>query len=111
MLKPLLILIGAQLAGEFVVALFQLRFPPPIMGMLLLFAGLYLIRRVPAELESLASKLFPYIPLLLIPISVGVLQYTHLVGNQLLGISLAIVISTVVGVISCGLVMKWLLKK
>lgn len=111
MLKPLLTLIGAQLAGEFVVELFQLRFPAPIMGMLILFAVLCLRRGVPAELDSLSSKLFPYIPLLLIPISVGVLQYRQQLDGNLVAISAAIIVSTALGVASCGLALKWLLKR
>lgn len=111
MLKPLLVLIGAQLAGEFVVALFQLRFPAPIMGMLLLVIALAVHRGVPSELDALSSKLFPYIPLLLIPISVGVLEYRTQLDGNLVGISLAIAASTIIGVASCGLLLKRLMNK
>lgn len=111
MLKPLLTLIGAQLAGEFVVALLQIRFPAPIMGMLILFMILSVRRGVPSELESLSAKLFPFIPLLLIPISVGVLQYRQQLDGNVAAISIAIVVSTILGVASCGLLLKALLKR
>ncbi|MFT5062800.1 MAG: holin-like protein [Gammaproteobacteria bacterium] len=111
MLKPLLTLIGAQLAGEFVVSLFGIRFPAPIMGMLILFAVLCALQGVPAQLESLSGKLFPYIPLLLIPISVGVLQYRQQLDGSVLAIGAAIVLSTSLGVASCGVLLKWLLKR
>lgn len=109
MLKPLLVLVGAQLTGEFIVALFHLRFPAPIMGMLVLVAILGLRKGVPPALDRLTRQLFPYIPLLLIPISVGVLQYRQQLDGHIAAISLAIAVSTVVGVATCGLVLKWLL--
>lgn len=110
MIRPLLILIASQLAGEAVVALFGLRFPPSIMGMLLLFGALVIFRDVPKELEHLSAKLFPYIPLLLIPISVGVLEYRNTLDGQLIIMSAAIIVSTIAGVFCCALVLKRLLK-
>ena len=77
----LLVLLGCQLAGEFVVRLLDVPVPGPVVGMVLLLGLLQL--REPAKdsgLVTVCEGLLKHLQLLFVPAGVGVVQYLSLVG-------------------------------
>lgn len=95
MLKGLLVLIGFQLAGEFIAAQFLLPFPGAVIGMGLLF--LYLLTKggTPEPLLTTSTALFPYIPLFLMPACVGAMGYWSLLQEEWLALIVSLTISTI----------------
>ncbi len=95
MLKGLIILVSLQLIGEAITTYLDIPIPGAIIGMLLLLIYLMIKGYVDEELSSTATHLFPYLPLLLIPASVGVIQYGELLEKEGLSIIAALVISVI----------------
>jgi len=105
MLKGFLMLIGFQLAGEAISIAGQLPVPGPVIGMILLFLTL-LISGIPDHLAKTSASLLPYLPLFLIPASVGVMKFTRLLENEFWAILLALVISLTLSFLLTPLIMK-----
>src|SRR4051812_7103338 len=77
----LLVLLGCQLAGEFVVRLLDVPVPGPVAGMVLLLVLLQV--RDPgrdAGVVKVAEGLLRHLQLLFVPAGVGVLQYLSVIG-------------------------------
>lgn len=112
MLKALTLILGCQLLGESAVLLLQLPLPGPVLGMLLLFAGLSW-RGLPANVARGADLLLGHLPLLFVPAGVGVmvhwqrllLDWPTLVAALLPG-TLAVLLITA----STMRLMQWLLR-
>jgi holin-like protein len=79
-----------------------------VIGMALLFVGLVLRGNLPAGLGGVADGLLGSLSLLFVPAGVGVMQHAGLIGSELLPLSAALVVSTVVAVGVTGVVMSWL---
>ena len=105
MLKGFLMLIGFQLAGEAISIAGQIPVPGPVIGMILLFLTL-LISGIPVHLAKTSASLLPYLPLFLIPASVGVMKFTSLLENEFWAILLALVISLTLSFLLTPLIMK-----
>ena len=95
MLKGLLVLIGFQLAGEFISAQFNLPFPGAVIGMGLLFLYLLVKGGTPKPLSTTSTALFPYIPLFLMPACVGAMGYWSLLQEEWLALIIALTASTI----------------
>ena len=95
MLKGLLVLIGFQLAGEFISAQFNLPFPGAVIGMGLLFLYLLVKGGTPEPLSTTSTALFPYIPLFLMPACVGAMGYWSLLQEEWLALIIALTVSTI----------------
>ncbi|OUS25820.1 hypothetical protein A9Q99_20405 [Gammaproteobacteria bacterium 45_16_T64] len=100
MLKGLLILIGFQLAGDFISSYFQLPFPGSVIGMGLLFVFLCIFGKTPKPLKATSSAIFPYIPLFLMPACVGAMSYWGLLKDEWVALILALTVSTIVAIIT-----------
>ncbi|TVQ90316.1 MAG: CidA/LrgA family protein [Chromatiaceae bacterium] len=74
MLKALTLILCCQLLGEIAVLLLHLPLPGPVLGMLLLFAGLSW-RGLPAGVAQSADTLLGHLPLLFVPAGVGVMVH------------------------------------
>ena len=105
MINGLLLLFACQLVGEIAARGLSLPVPGPVLGLLLLVAGLIAWNRVrpfdDAALQAsspgrVAAGLLGSLALLFVPAGVGVTQHLGLVGDHGLALGLALVGSTLV---------------
>lgn len=108
MLGYLTIIFCCQLVGELVAVATGWPVPGPVIGMVLLLVGLALRGRIPDELGGVADGLIRNLSLLFVPAGVGVMQHARLIGHELVPISAALVVSTVLTIAVTGLFMAWL---
>ncbi|WP_417720992.1 CidA/LrgA family protein [Salipiger sp.] len=94
-----------QLSGEMVVGALALPVPGPVVGMVLLFAFLMVRGRVPEGLARTSGSLLGAMSLLFVPAGAGVMLHFRLLGEALLPLGLALVVSTVATIAVTGLVM------
>lgn len=106
MLPSLTILLVCQLAGEVIARLFKLPIPGPVVGMMLLFAGLVIRRGIPENLEKTGTTLLSHLSLLFIPAGVGITVHLKLLADEWLPIVVALIVSTVITLAVTGLVMQ-----
>ena len=97
------ILLLCQLLGEVTVRGLGLPLPGPVVGLVLLVAGLAVARRhrgddravaETAALGRVADGLLAALALLFVPAGVGVVQYLGLIGAEGVAIVVALVVST-----------------
>ena len=108
MLTYLTLIFCCQLIGELLVSFTGLPVPGPVIGMLLLFAGLLLHGDLPQDLGRVADALITNLSLLFVPAGVGVMLHLKLLGDELLPISIALVASTLITIAISGGMMLWL---
>ena len=110
MLRYLTLIFSCQLIGELIIGTLALPIPGPVVGMVLLFAFLLIRGAVPDDLDQTASGLLGAMSLLFVPAGTGVMLHFRLLGESLLPIGAALVVSTVVTIALTGLMMRWLAK-
>jgi len=108
MLNYLTLIFVCQLIGELIAVATGWPIPGPVIGMALLFAGLLLRGGIADGLASVGDSLIGNLSLLFVPAGVGVMQHAKLIGSELLPISVALVVSTVLAVAVTGAFMAWL---
>jgi putative effector of murein hydrolase LrgA (UPF0299 family) len=105
MINGMLLLFACQLVGEIAARGLSLPVPGPVLGLLLLVAGLIALNRVrpfddaalqASSLGRVAAGLLGSLALLFVPAGVGVTQHLGLVGDHGLALGLALVGSTLV---------------
>jgi len=101
----LTLILALQLAGEVLHMALSLPVPGPVIGMGLLFAGLLVRRRMPADLEKTALALHEHFGLLFVPAGVGVMTYLPLLAAEWRPILSALIGSTVAAIAVTGWVM------
>ncbi len=111
MLWPITILLVCQLAGELAVLVLKLPVPGPVLGMLLLFAGLLVRGGVPRPMTDAAGGLLRNLSLLFVPAGVGVVAHLGRLSDEALPIAAALVGSTVLTIAVTAWVMAALLKR
>jgi holin-like protein len=107
-LKYLTLILCCQLVGEIITKVARLPIPGPVIGMVLLFCGLVLHRKIPSELDEAGGLLLRYLPLLFVPAGVGVITYLDLLVKSWAPIAAAILIGTVLTIAVTGIVMQFL---
>lgn len=105
MIESLTVLLVCQLAGEVLVGLFQLPVPGPVLGMVLLFAGLLVRGRVPQAMQTTAGTLLSHFSLLFVPAGVGIMLHLGRLEDAWLAIGVALVASTLIAVAVTALAM------
>jgi len=111
MLKALTMLLLFQLAGEASARLLALPIPGPVVGMALLF-GLLIVRRGPdEELRGTAGTLLQHLSLLFVPAGTGVLLHVHRVAEEWLPLTVALLLSTLIGIAVTALVLNTLIRR
>lgn len=108
MLQGLILLIALQIIGDWISHSMDIPVPGSIIGMLLLLCYLIIKGNISKPLADTAQSLFPYLPLLLIPASVGVIQYGDLLREEGLAVISALVISAVASLIAVPFIFKFL---
>ena len=112
MIGALTTLLLCQLAGEVLVRALHLPVPGPVLGMVLLFAGLVLRRReAPAALGATADALLGNLGLLFVPAGVGVVLYLPLLARDWAPISLAVLGGTLLAIAATGRLAQALLRR
>ena len=106
MLKGVLLLLLAQLAGEAVAYVSGLGIPGPVLGMALL-AGVLLLRpSLHGVVAPVATTLLSNLSLLFVPAAVGVVQVLPLLASEGVAIGAAVAVSTVASLIVTALVFR-----
>ncbi len=111
MLKGLITLCGFYLLGDFIATLFGWPIPGSVMGMLMLFVALAIRGGLNSELKTSSQALLPYLPLFIVPASVGIVNYWDLLKAEGLQLLLIIFISLLAGMPICGWIMQVLLNR
>ncbi|GAA0500969.1 CidA/LrgA family holin-like protein [Salinibacillus aidingensis] len=99
------------MVGTWIQQLFHLMIPGSIIGMLLLFVTLLTTKFKPAWIEDGANLLIKHLPLLFIPVTVGIINYLFIFeGKGLVLIPIAFV-STILVIAGSGAVSQYLAGK
>lgn len=108
MLGYLTLILVCQLAGEVAVGVLSVPVPGPVVGMVLLFVILMILGHVPEQLDQTATGLLRSMSLLFVPAGTGVMLHFQLLGEALLPLGLALLVSTVATIAVTALLMQWL---
>lgn len=111
MLFGLLVLLSCQFVGELIVRYFELPFPSPVVGMVLLLVALILNKGVPSGVRQASEGLLSYLALLFVPAGVGLMVHYQLIAKDGLTILTALILSTAVTLLVTGGVLNKLVKK
>ena len=108
MLFYLTLILVCQLIGELIVGALALPVPGPVLGMVILFFILLLRGRVPEGLDQTAGAMLRSMSLLFVPAGTGVILHFRLLGEELLPLGVALIVSTLCTIIVTALLMQWL---
>ena len=118
MLNSIFTIFLFQLFGEFLQKFFELNIPGPVIGLILLLSALLIIKKnnkvvegFKANLVCSAENLLNYLPLLFIPVGVGVVMHLSLLEENLVPVLLVIIIGTLLTLALTGFLMEKLVKK
>jgi holin-like protein len=106
MLNALTLIFCCQLAGEFLIGATGIPVPGPVIGMVLLFSYLFFKGHVPQDMARVGDGLLNHLSLLFVPAGVGIMLHFELLGEDMLAIGIALVVSTVSTVIITALLMR-----
>jgi holin-like protein len=84
--------------------------PGPLVGMLLLFAGLVLRGELPSELANCAQSLLSHLMLLFIPAVTGVMMYFERIGREWLAFLAACLLGAALTMAVTAFTLRWMLK-
>lgn len=106
MLEYFLLILTCQLAGEAFVTATGIPFPGPVVGMLIMFVFLLVRRSVPSKLGQVTRALLDNLSLLFVPAGVGVILHLKLLSEDLLPLTAAMVVSTLLTIAVTGMIMN-----
>ena len=84
-----------QLVGEVTVRLLEWPVPGPVLGMLLLFLLLLVLKQVPETLDAAATGLLAHLSLLFVPAGVGIMVHADRLLAEWLPIAAVLLVTTV----------------
>jgi len=111
MLEYFTLILACQLVGELVATTWEIPFPGPVVGMVLMFAFLVIKGAVPEQLSQVSSALLNNLSLLFVPAGVGVMVHFELLGTDIWPLSVAVVASTLLSIAVTALVMVFMNKR
>ena len=117
MLKSVFIILLYQLIGELFQKFFGLSIPGPVIGLVLLLLSLLLIQKrqrvvpIKEDLFNSAEILLNYLPLLFIPVGVGVVMHLSLLEDNLASVVFVIILGTLSTLALTGYIMEKILRK
>ena len=117
MLKSVFIILLYQLIGELFQKFFGLSIPGPVIGLILLLLTLLLIQKrqrvvpIKEDLFNSAEILLNYLPLLFIPVGVGVVMHLSLLEDNLSSVVFVIISGTLSTLALTGYIMEKILRK
>lgn len=117
MLNSIFTILLFQLIGEFIQKFTEISIPGPVIGLILLL-GLLLIRAkyfkehpsIENSLVNFSERFLNYLPLLFIPVGVGVVMHLSLLEENLISVISIIVLGTLLTLALTGFIMEKLLK-
>jgi holin-like protein len=98
MIHALIAILFCQLAGEAAARSLGLPVPGPVLGMVLMLAGLAASARLRDLIRPVAQGLLAHLSLLFVPAGVGVIGHLDRLGGQGAGLILALIASTVLAI-------------
>lgn len=107
MLIGLTLIFACQLAGEVLVRLLGLPVPGPVLGMVLLLAGLVAGGGPSEGLRTAGYGLLRYLPLFFVPAGVGLVTHGERLASDRLPLLAGIVVSTLATMVVVG----WLVER
>ncbi len=107
MVEYFTLILCCQLIGELLVSVLNLPLPGPVAGMILLFGFLLVKGEIPEPLAHLSDTLLNNLSLLFVPAGVGVMLHFELLGTELIPLSVALVVSTLLTIAVSALLMVW----
>lgn len=99
-----------QVAGEVIARLFALDLPGPVLGLMLLWPSLQ-VQWIREQVGAVAGFLLSNLSLLFIPVGVGVILHLDLLSTIWWQIALALLVSTILGLIATVLLLRWLVRE
>ena len=111
LIAGVLILIVYHQAGEWLMRLTGWPLPGAVVGMLLFFLTLLVLREPPQVITAGADFLLRHLALLFVPAGVGVVLLLELIRDQWLAMLIALVVSTVLSMLFTGWLMQLMLPK
>tara|TARA_B100001094_G_C17504999_1_gene472845 strand:+ start:113 stop:484 length:372 start_codon:yes stop_codon:yes gene_type:complete len=119
MLNSIFIILFFQLIGEFIQKFFELSIPGPVIGLFLLLTILLFSKKshykIPIDFKinliNTSENLLNYLPLLFIPVGVGVVMHLSLLEENLVSVMLVVIIGTLLTLALTASVMDKLLKE
>lgn len=111
MLNGLIILLLFFLGGEFISELMGWPVPGSVLGMFMLFVFLSIRGTLNDSLKKTSNVLLPYLPLFIVPASVGIVNHLELLSEDGLLILVAMIVSLIVGIPVSGWVMTFFMRK
>jgi holin-like protein len=99
-----------QVAGEAIARLFALDLPGPVLGLMLLWPSLQ-VQWIRDQVGAVAGFLLSNLSLLFIPVGVGVILHLDLLSTIWWQIALALLVSTILGLIATVLLLRWLMRE
>ena len=117
MLKSVFIILLYQLIGELFQKFFGLSIPGPVIGLVLLLLTLLLIQKrqrvvpIKEDLFNSAEILLNYLPLLFIPVGVGVVMHLSLLEDNLASVIFVVILGTLSTLALSGYIMEKILRK
>jgi len=111
MISALTLLLLLQLIGEVFVQWFALPVPGPVIGLILLFAGLLWRGRLDDGLRHTANTLLQHLSLFFVPAGVGVMVHAARVADEWLALCAALVGSTLLSMAATALTLQFFLRQ
>ena len=111
MLFYLTVILVCQLAGELIVVGLGLPMPGPVIGMILLFAGLVIRGGIPEGLTRVGDAFLSNLSLLFIPAGVGVVLHVGLIAREAQALGAALLGSTLIAIAVTGVLMHVLTRR
>lgn len=99
-----------QVLGEAIARLFVLDLPGPVLGLMLLWPSLW-VDWIREQVAAVAGFLLSNLSLLFIPVGVGVILHLELLSTIWWQIALALLVSTMLGLIATVLLLRVLIKE
>ena len=97
-MHALLIILIAQILGEFVARATGLPLPGPVMGMIFVLGLLVAVPRLREIIRATAPTLLSHLALLFVPAGAGVVGHLATLGDSTVAIMLAIAVSAVLAI-------------
>lgn len=109
-LQQLMIILGAYILGVILQISLNLPIPGTVLGLILLFLGLYSGIIKVEMIEDMCELLISHMSFLFIPAGVGLITSFNLLSGNIIKFSLIILFSTVIVWVVTGYVVKFLRK-
>jgi holin-like protein len=109
-LAVITLLLVYQLIGELIVLEWMLPIPGPVIGMLLLLATLLIKKPLAVQMQASTQQILSHLSLLFIPAGVGVMVHLPRLEQEWLAITLALLISTLFGLLITAWIMLLMMK-